>query len=135
MNYRFNPDRESSGAPESVIRWRRALSDCDALLIASPEYGFSLPVVLKNAIDWVIGSGELEGEVVARPAPDERRNRFPPLRNSQDDGVADADGSSDHDLGIQCQPTAESCADVAQHTGVPLESVGIDGRHRAAAAQ
>lgn len=61
----FNPDLETSGVPESVARWRRALSESDAVLIASPEYGFSLPGVLKNAIDWVIGSGELERKVVA----------------------------------------------------------------------
>ena len=61
----FNPDLETGGAPESVSRWRRALSESDAVLIACPEYGFSLPGVLKNAIDWVIGSGELEGKVVA----------------------------------------------------------------------
>src|SRR5512145_82826 len=61
----FNPDLEASGVPESVARWRRALSESDAVLIASPEYGFSLPGTLKNAIDWVIGSGELERKVVA----------------------------------------------------------------------
>ena len=61
----FNPDVEASGVPESVTRWRQALTASDAVLIASPEYGFSLPGVLKNAIDWVIGSGELEKKVVA----------------------------------------------------------------------
>jgi hypothetical protein len=61
----FNPDIDASGAPESVRRWRRALAESDAVLIASPEYGFSLPGVLKNGIDWVIGSGELEGKVIA----------------------------------------------------------------------
>lgn len=61
----FNPDIERDGVPESVARWRRALADSDAVLIASPEYGFSLPGVLKNAIDWVIGSGELEQKIVA----------------------------------------------------------------------
>jgi chromate reductase, NAD(P)H dehydrogenase (quinone) len=61
----FNPDLEASGVPESVARWRRALSESHAVLIASPEYGFSLPGALKNAIDWVIGSGELEQKVVA----------------------------------------------------------------------
>ncbi|SRR6266446_6840243 len=61
----FNPDIEASGVPESVTQWRQALTDSCAVLIASPEYGFSLPGVLKNGIDWVIGSGELEQKVVA----------------------------------------------------------------------
>jgi chromate reductase, NAD(P)H dehydrogenase (quinone) len=61
----FNPDIEAGGVPESVTRWRHALAGSDAVLIACPEYGFSLPGALKNGIDWVIGSGELEGKVVA----------------------------------------------------------------------
>ena len=73
----FNPDIESGGVPESVRRWRQALTECDAVFIACPEYGFSLPGVLKNGIDWVIGSGELEGKVVAItaavPAPERGR--------------------------------------------------------------
>jgi chromate reductase, NAD(P)H dehydrogenase (quinone) len=73
----FNPDLEATAVPDSVRRWRQALIDSDAVLIASPEYGFSLPGVLKNAIDWVIGSGELEGKVVAVtaavPAPERGR--------------------------------------------------------------
>lgn len=61
----FNPEIEASGVPESVTQWRSALTASDAVFIASPEYGFSLPGVLKNSIDWVIGSGELEQKVVA----------------------------------------------------------------------
>jgi len=61
----FNPDLEASGPPAAVAEWRKALAECDAVLIASPEYGFSLPGVLKNGIDWVIGSGELERKVIA----------------------------------------------------------------------
>jgi NAD(P)H-dependent FMN reductase len=60
----FNPDLEAAAVPESVTQWRNALATSDALLIACPEYGFSLPGALKNAIDWVIGSGELETKVV-----------------------------------------------------------------------
>jgi NAD(P)H-dependent FMN reductase len=82
----FNPDLEASGVPESVARWRRALSESDALLIASPEYGFSLPGALKNGIDWVIGSGELEGKVVAItaavPGPERGRRGLQALRDT-----------------------------------------------------
>lgn len=82
----FNPDLEASGVPESVARWRRALSESDAVLIASPEYGFSLPGALKNAIDWVIGSGELERKVVAitaaTPSPERGRRGLQALRET-----------------------------------------------------
>jgi chromate reductase, NAD(P)H dehydrogenase (quinone) len=82
----FNRDIDASGAPESVRRWRRALAESDAVLIASPEYGFSLPGVLKNGIDWVIGSGELEGKVIAItaavPAPERGRRGLQALRDT-----------------------------------------------------
>lgn len=72
----FDPDLEGTSLP-AVDVWRRALSESDAVLIASPEYGHSLPGALKNAIDWVIGSGELEQKVVAItaavPAPERGR--------------------------------------------------------------
>lgn len=60
----FNPDLEREGTPSSVAAWRDALTDADAVLIACPEYGHSLPGALKNAVDWVIGSGELHEKVV-----------------------------------------------------------------------
>jgi len=64
----FDLDVDAQGAPEPVLAWRRALAENDAVLVASPEYGFSLPGALKNAIDWVIGTGELEGKVVGLTA-------------------------------------------------------------------
>ena len=82
----FNPDVELRGTPESVRRWRQAIADSDAVLIASPEYGFSLPGVLKNGIDWVIGTGELEQKVVAItaavPAPERGRRGLQALRDT-----------------------------------------------------
>jgi NAD(P)H-dependent FMN reductase len=61
----FDPDLDAAGPTAAVLAWRRALAEGDAVLFASPEYGHSLPGVLKNAIDWVIGSGELYRKVVA----------------------------------------------------------------------
>jgi chromate reductase len=82
----FNPDIAAGAVPESVRRWRHALAASDGVLIASPEYGFSLPGALKNAIDWVIGSGELEGKVVAItaavPAPERGRRGLHALRDT-----------------------------------------------------
>lgn len=61
----FNPDLEQHGTLASVDALRAAVRRADALLIACPEYGFSLPGVLKNAIDWLIGTGELERKRMA----------------------------------------------------------------------
>ena len=72
--------------PESVQRWRQALAESQAVLIASPEYGFSMPGALKNGIDWVIGSGELEEKVVAITAavagPERGRRGLHALRDT-----------------------------------------------------
>lgn len=56
----FSPDlEESPAAPEAIARWRRALSEADAVLFSSPEYAHGIPGAFKNALDWVVGSGEL----------------------------------------------------------------------------
>lgn len=47
----FNEDEED--APESrVLDLRDAVRAADGILIATPEYNYSIPGVLKNAIDW-----------------------------------------------------------------------------------
>lgn len=61
----FNPDLLAQPLPNPVIAWKQALAESDAILFACPEYGHSLPGVLKNGIDWVIGSGELYNKRVA----------------------------------------------------------------------
>jgi NAD(P)H-dependent FMN reductase len=62
----FNPDLEEGPdpAPNAVAHWRAALAAADAVLISSPEYAHGIPGVLKNALDWVVGSGELVGKRV-----------------------------------------------------------------------
>jgi len=82
----FNPDLEEQAPLPRVEAWRRELEASDALLLASPEYGFSLPGALENAIDWVIGSGELERKVVAVTAsvnhPERGRRGLAALENT-----------------------------------------------------
>jgi chromate reductase len=82
----FNPDLEGSEPPPVVAELRRRVAESDALLIATPEYGHSLPGSLKNAIDWLIGTGELESKVVAItsavPAPERGRLGLAALRTT-----------------------------------------------------
>ncbi len=45
-------ERLGTGYPPAVAAFRAALKSADALLFAMPEYNYSIPGVLKNAIDW-----------------------------------------------------------------------------------
>jgi chromate reductase len=49
----FNQDLLDQGVPDAVARLAREIAAADGLLIASPEYNFSISGVLKNAVDWL----------------------------------------------------------------------------------
>jgi len=61
----FNPDLDDGNEPRAVAEFRQQLREADALLISSPEYAHGVPGVLKNALDWVVGSGELIDKPIA----------------------------------------------------------------------
>jgi chromate reductase len=63
----FNQDLESS-PPEEVKEFKRRIKAADAVLIVTPEYNYSIPGVLKNAIDWAsrpYGDNAFESKPVA----------------------------------------------------------------------
>jgi chromate reductase len=63
----FNQDLESQ-MPERVKEFKKRIKQADAILIATPEYNYSIPGVLKNAIDWAsrpYGDNSFEGKPVA----------------------------------------------------------------------
>ena len=47
----FNQDNENTPPPK-VAEFKEKIRNADALLIATPEYNYSVPGVLKNALDW-----------------------------------------------------------------------------------
>src|SRR6516225_6233458 len=48
----YNEDVRAQGFPAPVETFRRQIKAADALLFVTPEYNYSMPGVLKNAIDW-----------------------------------------------------------------------------------
>lgn len=63
----FSPDRDGDGdnAPASVADLRRQLQAADGVLICTPEYAYGMPGSLKNALDWIVSSGEFVNKPVA----------------------------------------------------------------------
>ncbi|MGA3328384.1 MAG: NAD(P)H-dependent oxidoreductase [Terriglobia bacterium] len=63
----FNQDEEAH-LPERVALFKQRIRAADAILIVTPEYNYSFPGVLKNAIDWAsrpYGDSAWEGKPVA----------------------------------------------------------------------
>lgn len=66
----YNGDVEAQGVPAAVTHFREAIFAADALLIACPEYNYSVTGALKNALDWAsrnYGPGD-PSPLTAKPA-------------------------------------------------------------------
>jgi chromate reductase len=64
----YNADVEAAGFPEPVLQFKARIAAADALLVVTPEYNYSIPGVLKNAIDWASrppATSPLSGKPVA----------------------------------------------------------------------
>ncbi len=63
----FNQDHETT-PPDRVKEFKQKIKSADALLIVTPEANYSIPGVLKNAMDWAsrpYGDNSFEGKPVA----------------------------------------------------------------------
>ena len=62
----FNPDLDGEGAlpPPKVAELRALLASADGVVISCPEYAHGIPGSFKNALDWLVSSGELNGKPV-----------------------------------------------------------------------
>ncbi len=61
----YNPDVDRDPLPPSVVEWRATLAAADAAFLCSPEYAHGVPGSLKNALDWIVSSGEFMHKPVA----------------------------------------------------------------------
>jgi chromate reductase, NAD(P)H dehydrogenase (quinone) len=60
----LNPDRGDDPG-EAVLALRASIGAASAVLIAAPEYAGAIAGLVKNALDWIVGSGELYAKPVA----------------------------------------------------------------------
>ncbi|CAI1542075.1 NADPH-dependent FMN reductase [Serratia plymuthica] len=49
----YDADLQAHGFPDAVVAMGKAISAADALIIVTPEYNYSVPGALKNALDWL----------------------------------------------------------------------------------
>ncbi|MGV3589182.1 MAG: NADPH-dependent FMN reductase [Adhaeribacter sp.] len=61
----FNPDLDNETLPVSVSNFRAEIEAADGIIICTPEYVFSLPGVLKNALEWTVSTTIFSGKPVA----------------------------------------------------------------------
>lgn len=73
----YNPDHADGEGMPTVRDFRAALRKADAVLIVTPEYTYSIPGVLKNALDWAAipkGRSFLRGKAVGIASASVDRN-------------------------------------------------------------
>ncbi|WP_163269895.1 NADPH-dependent FMN reductase [Chelativorans alearense] len=63
----FNEDVEAKGFPDPVVRLHETIRPVDGVLFSTPEYNYSIPGVLKNAIDW-LSRPERKSSIYKKPA-------------------------------------------------------------------
>jgi NAD(P)H-dependent FMN reductase len=61
----FNPDLDTDQPPVAVADLRQRINQCDGVLICSPEYVFSVPAALKNALEWTVSSADFHNKPTA----------------------------------------------------------------------
>lgn len=52
----FDPDLSVGNTPPAVLELRQLITDADGIIISTPEYVFSIPSGLKNAIEWCVAT-------------------------------------------------------------------------------
>ncbi|HTF28408.1 MAG TPA: NADPH-dependent FMN reductase [Flavitalea sp.] len=50
---------------EKIVAWRKTIAYSAAVIFITPEYAYGVPGTLKNALDWIVSSGELVNKPTA----------------------------------------------------------------------
>ena len=52
----FDPELSANNTPKAILNFRNSIEIADGILICTPEYVFSIPSGLKNAIEWCVST-------------------------------------------------------------------------------
>lgn len=52
----FDPELSTDDPPKEIVKFRKNIENADGIIICTPEYVFSIPSGLKNAIEWCIST-------------------------------------------------------------------------------
>lgn len=52
----FDPELSADNPPKQIVEFRKSIEQADGVVICTPEYVFSIPSGLKNAIEWCIAT-------------------------------------------------------------------------------
>ena len=52
----FDPELSTNNPPAEIVELRRRIEDAEGVIICTPEYVFSLPAGLKNALEWCVAT-------------------------------------------------------------------------------
>ncbi len=52
----FDPELSIENTPPEILDLRQGIKDADAVIICTPEYVFSIPSGLKNALEWCVST-------------------------------------------------------------------------------
>ena len=60
----FDPELSINDTPQIILNFRQEIKNADAILICTPEYVFSIPSGLKNAIEWCVSTTVFSGKPI-----------------------------------------------------------------------
>lgn len=52
----FDPELSTDNTPKTILEFRKSIENADGIIICTPEYVFSIPSGLKNAIEWCVST-------------------------------------------------------------------------------
>ena len=61
----FNPTDSIDHPPAPVVEFRQKIEEADGVIICTPEYIFSIPALLKNALEWCVATTVFSNKPVA----------------------------------------------------------------------